>query len=132
MNYIDSNVFLNAILNRGPKGEAARKRLQEELRTAACTSCLTIDEVVWKLVVLTNDRNRAIRDARELFKLGSLTITPYTRSDSYTSLALMEKYAKLKPRDAAHVAIALRLGAEAIVSDDKDFDGVKELRREGV
>ena len=41
----------------------------------------------------------------------------------------MQKYKKLKPRDAAHAAVCLSSGVFQIVSDDSDFDEIKELTR---
>jgi len=40
----------------------------------------------------------------------------------------MERY-PLKPRDAIHAATALAEEASTILSDDADFDAVKELHR---
>ena len=40
----------------------------------------------------------------------------------------MEKY-KIKPRDAIHAAIALENGIETIVSYDRDFDKLEEIKR---
>ena len=45
-----------------------------------------------------------------------------------TALEFMEKY-KLKPRDAFHVAIMENFGIKEIVSDDSDFDKVREIKR---
>ena len=40
----------------------------------------------------------------------------------------MEKY-NLSPRDSIHVASALNKKAPIIVSDDEDFDQIKEVKR---
>jgi len=44
---------------------------------------------------------------------------------------IIERYS-LRPRDAIHAATALVSGESLIVSDDKDFDNVREFRRVGV
>ena len=41
---------------------------------------------------------------------------------------LMEKYS-LHPRDAIHAASTLYSGAEVIMSDDSDFDKVRDIKR---
>ena len=41
---------------------------------------------------------------------------------------LMEKY-EIKPRDAIHVATALENDIEIIVSYDRDFDKLEEIKR---
>jgi predicted nucleic acid-binding protein len=49
MIYLDSNVFLNAILNLEEEGEKARNIVQklQEGKMAAATSALSFDEVFW-------------------------------------------------------------------------------------
>jgi predicted nucleic acid-binding protein len=133
MKYLDSCVFLSAAFDSGQKGIHSRaliKKVEDGEPTAI--SALTIDEVCWALLNNRKDRKKAIDYAESLFKLADLQITSVTRSDAYQSLAAMRKYPHLRPRDAIHLAVAMRLGAEAIISDDKDFDGIKELRRERV
>ena len=44
----------------------------------------------------------------------------------------MKQYKALKPRDAIHLATALKAGASTIVSDDADFDNIKEIKRKGL
>jgi len=40
----------------------------------------------------------------------------------------MEKY-DLKPRDAIHLSAAIEHGVFTIISEDKDFDKIKEIER---
>ena len=47
------------------------------------------------------------------------------------ALAIMRKY-RLDPRDSIHAASALSEGAEVIVSMDRHFDRLKEIRRKSV
>ena len=41
---------------------------------------------------------------------------------------IVEKY-RIKPRDAIHVACALKNGIKKVISDDPDLDRVKEIER---
>jgi len=41
---------------------------------------------------------------------------------------LVYKY-RLKPRDAIHAATAITAGEREVISNDKDLDAVKELKR---
>ena len=50
------------------------------------------------------------------------------RSVVLRAQSLMEKY-KIKPRDAIHAATALENGIETIVSYDRDFDKLEEIKR---
>ena len=43
----------------------------------------------------------------------------------------MRKY-RLDPRDSIHAASALTEGAELIISTDKHFDKIREIRRRGI
>ena len=47
------------------------------------------------------------------------------------ALVLMRKY-RLDPRDSIHAASALTEGAELIISTDKHFDKIREIRRRGI
>ena len=39
------------------------------------------------------------------------------------------KFYNIKPRDALHAATALLQGSNEIISDDIDFDKIKEIKR---
>ncbi len=47
------------------------------------------------------------------------------------ALALMRKH-QLDPRDSIHAASALNEETEVIISTEKHFDRIKEIRRKGV
>jgi uncharacterized protein len=133
MIYLDTTVFVYAAVHTGPKADRARELLRAiKSRAEVATSVMAVDELLWAVWKITGDRENAIDQAAALFRIGELQITPVTRSDSYQSLAAMRKYQHLRPRDALHLAVALRLGADAIVSDDKDFDGISEMPRQGL
>jgi len=133
MKYLDANIFIYAALEKEAKGEHARDILTKILLgESAMTSSLSVDELVWSIWKNTRDRDEAIKHGLMLFEMASLRISPVTRDDAYRSLSLMKKHPHLKPRDAIHLSVALRLGADCIVSDDKDFDGIMGLKREGL
>jgi len=126
-------VLLAASLGRGSQGEKAKTLLRSfSTKGEVMTSALAIDEFVWTLTGITRKRNEAVEQAILLFHLSGLTITPVTRPASYHSLLYMKKYPHLRPRDALHIATALASGADCIVSNDKDFDGIKEIKREAL
>ena len=131
MKYLDSNVFLYAYLGSAEKGECSRKILKEISEgTAAVTSTLTINEIVWVLLKNTGDRENAIKQALQTLELPNLTVLEVNATDMYSALGYMKKYPKLKPRDAIHIAVSLRAGVFRIVSNDSDFDGISEIERE--
>ncbi|HLD57457.1 MAG TPA: type II toxin-antitoxin system VapC family toxin [archaeon] len=130
MIYLDANVFIYHLLDSSSKGENARKIFQNILKgdESAVTSSLTIDEVVW-ILWKNVGREKATTETLKIFEMPNLEILSLTSEMSFKSLLLMQKYKKLKPRDAAHAAVCLSSGVFQIVSDDSDFDEIKELTR---
>ena len=47
------------------------------------------------------------------------------------ALSLMKKY-RLDPRDSIHAATSIKEKADLMISEDTDFDRVKEFRRQGI
>jgi len=97
------------------------------------TSSLTIYET---LVILGGLKGVSLRNrdfvehvlkAFEVLE-GGISYEPLTFEDLKRGLQLMEVY-RLDLEDAIHAACAMRIGAEEIISNDRDFDNVKELRR---
>ncbi|MEA1925172.1 MAG: PIN domain-containing protein [Candidatus Altiarchaeota archaeon] len=130
MRYLDANVFIYAALYDGKKAEHAREILREMVEgDVAITSTLTIDEVVW-IVWKESNREKAIKESVRILELPNLKVLSVDAKDAYSALNLMNKYQKLKPRDAIHLAVSLRAGVFRIISDDSDFDDVDEIERE--
>ncbi|MCW4044525.1 MAG: PIN domain-containing protein [Candidatus Bathyarchaeota archaeon] len=62
----------------------------------------------------------------------SLVIEPLKTEDFTAAMALMDEY-NLDGEDAVHLAVAIRAGAQEILSNDKDFDvtSMKKSRSAG-
>ena len=129
MEYIDSNVFIFAALDKGERGTKARKKLEDviEGKISAVTCALTVDEVLWILMRYVS-REAAISEVEKMPAFPNLRIVGVQGKDTTAAIELMKKYAMLKPRDAFHLAVALSAGAFSIVSDDEDFKNIKEIR----
>ncbi|RLE83787.1 MAG: VapC toxin family PIN domain ribonuclease [Thermoprotei archaeon] len=132
MVYLDANVFLYPLLydpEVEPKAERASRLLLKvasgELR--AVTSALTWDEVVWVVWRLVG-REYALRAGERLLVFPNLTIVAVSQGSLRRAQAIASRYG-LKPRDAIHAAVAIEHGGSKIVSDDEDFDKVRELER---
>lgn len=127
--YADSNVFVNAALDKGMRGDAARKFIStlEAGRLACATSYLVLDEVIW-VVLNKRDQETAVRVWRDILEIPHLRILSFDESVAIRVPSLIERYG-LSPRDAVHAATCLENGISSIVSADKDFDAVKELKR---
>ena len=129
MIYLDTNIFVYAAINNGKLGEKCRKLLFEivEHKIQAYTSIITWDEVVyaiWK----KKGREKALEEGKIFLTLPNINFLNTNRNTVAKAQEIIEKY-NLKPRDAIHVASALTNNIKEIISDDPDFDKVKEIKR---
>ena len=132
MLYVDSNVFIYPALYQAASdryAKAAKEKLTEiaagRLNTSTCW--LTWDEVVW-VVRKSIGFKEANRQGRALLDLPNLQFLDIDQRVLSGAQDLLDAY-ELKPRDAIHAASAIVNGIDEILSDDADFDVVKELRR---
>lgn len=129
MNYLDSNIFIYAINNDDSNGETCRKILTDVAldRIKAFTSCLTWDEIV-HIVKKEKNREISIIEGNKFLSFPNLIILKIDKSVISFAQRLIINYS-LDPRDAIHVATALSNNIHQIISDDKDFDKIKEIKR---
>ncbi|MFQ5406028.1 MAG: type II toxin-antitoxin system VapC family toxin [Candidatus Micrarchaeia archaeon] len=127
--YLDANFFVFAGFDATEKGNQARKILEQIVlgKKQATTSALCLDEVMWTL--LKNKAKQKIRSHLEdTYSIPNLKIVSGTSLSPLRAVDFMEKY-NLKPRDAFHAAIMQEQNLNTIISDDKDFDKIKEIKR---
>lgn len=131
MLYCDSNLFIYPVIYTGEKAIAAAKVLTAlaDGKLEGFTCSLTIDEVLW-IVWKKVDREAAVQQAERVLEFPSLKVVDTKVSDLRKAMELIKTYA-IKPRDAIHAACSLNHAIFTIISDDADFDAVKELNRLG-
>jgi uncharacterized protein len=129
MKYIDSNIFLNAILFDISNNDA---RVSKDIlldvvsgKLRACTSVLTWDEVVY-IVERNIDKKTAIKQGNLLLSFPNLQIMSITENELSQSQLLIEKY-PIHPRDALHAACMVSNKISEIISFDADFDQIEEI-----
>ena len=132
MLYIDSNIFLYPTIYKLETVEEARESKDFLLKISeglveACTATITWDEVVW-VVRKMFGLKPSIELGRKLLEFPNLKLLNVKRSVVLRAQRLMEKY-KIKPRDAIHAATALENGIETIISYNRDFDKLEEIKR---
>jgi predicted nucleic acid-binding protein len=132
MPYLDSNVFIYPVIypaGTQPKAKKAKEILHdvENGKLTAYTSTLTWDEVVW-VVNKVMGRSEGISQGRKLLGFPNLQFVPADESVIIRAQRLLDKYT-LSPRDSIHVASALQKRTKAVISDDADFDQIKEIKR---
>lgn len=126
--YLDANFFIFANFASDRRGQKARAILKNVTNgKLAITSSLALDEVMWVLIKNRQDSElRAIIE--EIYSIKNLEVKEVPAIIPLRALEFIEVY-KLKPRDAFHIAIMEHFGVKEIVSDDSDFDKVKEIKR---
>ena len=132
MAYVDSNVFIYPVIYDSRTEEKAKKAryILEQIVSGelkAYTSTLTWDEVVW-VVSRVLSRDDGVNQGRKLLGFPNLEFIDVDQRTLSTAQALMDKY-RLKPRDSIHLASAVNRGLRTMITDDEDFDVVKEIER---
>ncbi len=128
--YIDSNVFLYPVLyNDLKEAELAREILAEieGKNIQAYTSTLTWDEVSY-VVERVIGKTDAIEVGKKFLNFPFLRFIPVDDEIIRRSQVIREKY-NLKPRDSIHLSCAIERNISQIMTDDADFDGIKEIKR---
>lgn len=131
MNYLDANVFIYAAIGIpvDRKVVSAKELLKKIVRgeMRAVTSFLSWDEFVW-IVRKIEGSNVAKEKGREFLLMPNLKFCIVDERVIIKSQEIVERY-NLHPRDAIHAASAIVYDVEGIVSDDPDFDSIRELKR---
>jgi predicted nucleic acid-binding protein len=132
MPYLDSNIFIYPVIYQTDAQSKAKKAKEillsvEKGQLSAYTSTLTWDEVVW-VVTKVMSRNDGIAQGRKLLGFPNLQFIDTDENVLVAAQRLIEKY-KLNPRDSIHIASALDRRLKIVISDDEDFDLVKEIKR---
>jgi len=130
--YLDSNVFIYPLLYEDEKSHFYEKILLDllEKKFQGFTSVLTWDELVY---VLRKKKGKeiAIREGQKFLRFPNLVFINSNLSILGRAQGLIETY-NLGPRDAIHTASALSCDCEEIITDDSDFDEIKEIKRKSV
>jgi uncharacterized protein len=126
--YIDVNIFVYW-LGKHPKfGETAYKwiqKIENSTRKEYFTSSLTIYETVVIMAGLTGKNLKDTDFVEEITNsfthMKGLAIEPLKAEDFTAATDLMGTY-KIDYEDALHLVVATRLGAQEIITNDKDFN----------
>lgn len=133
--YVDVNVFVYWLGGHPSFGETAYrwvKSIENAPPGRFVTASLTVYEVLVLIAGLAGRslKDRAfVREAVEAIRsLRGLRIVPLTPADLASAVELVGEF-KLDFEDALHLAVALRVGAREIVTNDRDFDRTPLVRR---
>lgn len=130
MVYVDTNVFVYAMTHseRVKEARLAKSILARIAKgeLEACTASLAWDELVWAVRRIEGAEVAKMK-GEAFLRFPNLKILGV---DGVLDLAqkIIETY-DVGPRDAIHVACALRNGVKEIISDDRGLDVMKEINR---
>ena len=124
--YIDANIFIQGILRNDNRAKEIILKIAKK-EFIGVTSVLSWDEIVFTIRKFLGNELAKIEGGK-FFGLPNFEYIDAKKEIILKAQKLIEKY-NIKPRDAIHSATAIHLGIREIVSEDKDFDKVKELKR---
>ena len=127
--YIDANIFLYPLLKDDSKADRFKEIIFGIVtkKFDGITSVLTWDEIVF-ITRKFLGRKISIIEGAKFLRVPNLVFIDTTKNIIREAQRLIEIY-NLKPRDAIHIATALSQNCAEIISDDLDFDVVKEIKR---
>ncbi|MBS3155666.1 type II toxin-antitoxin system VapC family toxin [Candidatus Woesearchaeota archaeon] len=127
--YIDSNIFVFAAVSDEKEGLKARQVLEylAEKNVKIYTSVLTFDEFSYKLLK-NRKKEDAVNAISAFFNLKGIIFIDVSRNIIWDAFEIIKNY-NLEPRDAIHLACALSRNLKIMISEDADFDKIKEIKR---
>lgn len=126
---VDTNVILYALGGPHAYAEPCRRilRLAGEGRIGLEAPVDLVQEILHHRARRLSDRRQAAAEAMATATLCRLhAVDP---QDASSAAELFADSACLSARDAVFAAVAVRHGLDAILSADRDFDGLPSLRR---
>jgi uncharacterized protein len=126
---VDSNVVMYAAgrphPHRAPCAALLEKIALEQVEAA--TNVEVFQEILhrYRAIGQWEKGRRAYDLARQILRV----VIPITAEVIDDARGLMERYGRLGARDAVHAAVCQLIGADAICSYDRDFDGIREVKR---
>ena len=127
--FVDADVFLYAVGAESPHRDACRAVLQAV--GAGKLDGVTSSEVLQEILhvrarrVSVQDAASAVRAAADLVA----EVLPVTARDVLEACRLLGAYSGLGARDAVHAAVMKTSQLHLLVSVDRDFDAITELKR---
>ncbi len=127
--YLDTTVFTYAALYADSKSNNCKNLLIKigKNQVEGFTSLITWDELIY-IVKKTLGREISIEEGEKFLKLPNLKFIDLNIKIIQKAQELITTYS-LNPRDAIHAATAIVNNIAEIISDDSDFDVIKEIKR---
>lgn len=130
MIYLDANIFVYPLVQESETKTELHKELFIKIaknEIIAATSILTWDEFTYALKKHLG-RDTALIEGKKFISFPNLIFLKIDKNIAILAQDLFTRY-NLNPRDALHAASALHNNIKEILSDDSDFDKIKEIKR---
>lgn len=127
--FLDANIFLYAVGADGPHKEPCRKVL---LAIGKGTLDAVTSSEVLQEVLHVRSRRVDLKDGVQAARAAAAIVAevlPVTGEDVLSACRLIERHPQLTARDAIHVAVMKASHIQTLISVDKDFDSLKDIKR---
>jgi predicted nucleic acid-binding protein len=126
---LDANVFIYAVGRRHPYQQPCVRLLAEaEENTGQYNVSVEVLQEVLHVFWARQQLRDGLRAFDQMMKMFPDAF-PVERKDSLLARALLQHHPALSPRDAIHAATVLNHDLEAIISADRAFDQISEIKR---
>ncbi len=122
--YLDTNFFVYLFTKEPEEVENILIYLKD---FKIFTSCLTYDEFIW-IIRKIHNKEASIKAAEFLLNLDFIYFIELNKTILNKSIEIMKQF-NLKPRDVLHVSSMIIKNIKQIVTEDKDFDVIKSIKR---
>ena len=127
--FLDTAVFMYAGGSEHPLRDPCRRILRHAAlgQLSATTSTVVVQEILHRFLSIGRAQTglHMATDTLDMFA----PVLPITHGLMRRLPQLVERYPTLSARDLIHVATCIAEGIETIVSPDRGFDQVREIRR---
>lgn len=129
MKLIDTTIILYSLGKEHPLKEPCRNVIYRVITgdISANIDVETIQEV-FHIYASRNERQRAVKAGRYLLEIFP---EPFqiSKNEIFLAISLLDRYPALVARDAIHAAVVMSNKLSGIISEDKDFDMIKGIKR---
>lgn len=129
MKLVDTNIIIYSLGKEHPLKEPCRKLIA---KVASGDIIANIDvEVLQEILYIFTYRNQRSKGIDACYYLLELFPNPFTisKNEINSAIFLMDEYPSLVSRDAIHAAVVINNKLRGIISEDSDFDMIKNIKR---
>ena len=129
MKLIDTNIILYSLCKEHPLKEPCRC-IVGKIASGEIAANIDVELLQEVLYVYThrNERAKGIAACRYLLDIFPNPF-PVSKNEISLAISFMDKYPSLVSRDAIHAAVIVNNKLKGIISEDRDFDIIKGIKR---